>query len=68
MAPAKKEYDNVSTVSQAVVKVTALIVLCIILYIDANNAQFEAKDIELVLAGYVAGAEAMSVYRKVKGQ
>ncbi len=66
MAVKKTDYDDVGTISQAVVKVVALIALVLILYIDSNNPTMDAKDIELILAGFVAGAEALSVYRKVK--
>lgn len=65
MAPRKKEYDDVSTIAQAVVKIVAMISLVIILYIDSQNPTFESKDVELLLAGYIAGAEALSVYKKI---
>jgi len=65
MAPRKKEYDDIGTIAQAIVKIVALISLVIILYIDAQNTNFESKDVELLLAGYIAGAEALSVYKKI---
>ena len=66
MVAAKKDYDDVNTISTAIVKVAALISLVIIVYIDSTNQTLDAKDIELLLAGFVAGAEALTVYRKTK--
>lgn len=59
-------FDHVSTISQAITKVVALFSLIIIIWIDAQRADFDAKDIELILSGFVAGAEALSAYKKIK--
>lgn len=68
VAQRNTEYDDVSTVAQAVVKVVALVALVLILLIDSNNPTMDAKDIQLILAGFVAGAEALTVYRKASNK
>lgn len=62
----EKGPDNVNTIAQAITKVSAIIALIAILYIDAHSPDIDAKDIELILSGYIAGAEALQAYRKVK--
>lgn len=58
------KFDNVNSISQAATKIVAIFALIVIIYIDANSPQ-DFKDIELVLSGFVAGAEALSAYKKI---
>lgn len=58
-------FSNANVISQAATKIVALIALCIIMWIDASS-DLDAKDVELILAGFVAGAEVLSTYKKIK--
>lgn len=61
----RNEFDDVDTISQAATKIVAIIALVIILWIDSQST-IDAKDIELILAGFVGGAQALSFYKKFK--
>ena len=63
--PAKSENDDVRTITQGVTKSIALIALIFIIWIDSNNPSAEFQEIELILAGYIAGAEVFNTYKKV---
>ena len=55
--------DDVKTLSESAIRIVGLIALVIIIYIDAKTPDFEAKDIELALATFIAGS---AFYDKVR--
>jgi hypothetical protein len=65
--PARKDNrDLYESVSTSVVKIFALVSLVLIIWIDASVKDFDGKEVELMLAGFVVAAGAKHLYDKRK--
>lgn len=58
--------DDISTITHGITKSIAIVALILIIWIDANSQTIDTKDVELILAGYIAGAEIFQTYKKVR--